>query len=125
MQDLRRLFFSQGTSYFPIWFSELDENQDYKGNHENQTKIPDEPVEFLSQGELASPNALSKRIDDNQKDLNKRIELIEKEQTAKDYLIKTAVGLGVLILFKFAFDWFSYDNGFSKGVELKKKEFNI
>ena len=113
---------SQGTSYFPIWFCELTENQDYKGNHENQTKIPDEPVEFLSQGDLASPNALSKRIDDNQKDLDKRITLIEKEQTAKDYLIKTAVGLGVLILLKFAFDWFSYDNGFKKGLELRKKE---
>lgn len=113
---------SQGTSYFPIWFSELTENQEYKGNHDNQTKIPDEPVEFLSQGDLASPNALSKRIDDNQKDLDKRIKLIEKEQTAKDYLVKTAVGLGVLILFKFAFDWFSYDNGFKKGLELRKKE---
>lgn len=116
------IILSQGTSYFPIWFSELTETQDYKGNHENQTKIPDEPVEFLSQGELASPNALSKRIDDNQKDLDKRIKLIEKEQTAKDYLVKTAVGLGVLILFKFAFDWFSYDNGFKKGFELRKKE---
>jgi len=72
-------------------------------------------------GELASPNALSKRIDDNQKELIAKIGLIEKDQTAKDYLIKTAVGLGIIILFKFAFDWFAYDNGFKKGVELKKQ----
>jgi dCTP deaminase len=55
---------SNGTPYFPIWFSELNESQQYKGNHEKQTKIPDEPVEALSQGELASPNVLSKRIED-------------------------------------------------------------
>jgi dCTP deaminase len=55
---------SNGTPYFPIWFAELNERQDYKGSHEKQTKIPDAPVQALSQGELASPNVLSKRIDD-------------------------------------------------------------
>ncbi len=54
---------SNGTSYFPIWFSELDEKQDYMGQHEKQMKIPDEPVEALSQGELTSSNVLSERID--------------------------------------------------------------
>lgn len=116
------IILSSGTPYFPIWFSELNEVQDYKGNHEKQKKIPDEPVEALSQGELASPNVLSKKIDDNQKELDRRIGLIEKEQTAKDYLVKTAVGLGIVILFKFAFDWFSYDNGLRKGMESKQKE---
>lgn len=113
---------SNDTPYFPIWFSEIDGLQEYKGSHDKQTKIPDEPVEFLSQGELASPNVLNKRIDDNKKELETRIGLIEKEQTAKDYLVKTAVGLGVVILFKFVFDWISYDNGFKKGIELKQKE---
>jgi len=55
---------SRGEAYFPIWFAELSEKQDYNGKHEKQTKIPDEPVESLSQGELASPNVLSKRIDE-------------------------------------------------------------
>ena len=72
---------------------------------------------------MASPNALSKRIDDNQKELDKRVGLVEKEQTAKDYLVKTAVGLGIVILFKFVLDWNAYDNGFKRGVELKQKEY--
>lgn len=55
---------SNGTPYFPIWFSELNEKQEYKGRHEKQASIPDEPVSALSQGELTSPNVLSKRIED-------------------------------------------------------------
>lgn len=55
---------SQGTQYFPIWFAELNESQNYEGSHEKQVKIPDAPVEALSQGELASPNVLSKRIEE-------------------------------------------------------------
>ncbi len=55
---------SSGTPYFPIWFAQLDEAQEYKGNHQKQTRIPDDPIEALSQGELASPNILSKKIDE-------------------------------------------------------------
>lgn len=54
---------SQGTPYFPIWFSELNETQEYNGTHGGQSEIPDEPVKALCQGELASPSELSKRID--------------------------------------------------------------
>ena len=55
---------SQGTPYFPMWFAELNESQEYNGTHGGQNGIPDEPVKALSQGELASPNVLSKRIDE-------------------------------------------------------------
>jgi dCTP deaminase len=55
---------SQGTSYFPIWFASLNETQEYHGSHNGQMDIPDDPVRALSQGELASPNVLSKRIDE-------------------------------------------------------------
>ncbi len=119
----------KGESCFLIWFAELELSKDEvtsydKGihDHKNQDTIPTKYIDALIAGELASPNALSKRIDDNQKELDSRIGLIEKEQTAKDYLVKTAVGLGVVILFKFAFDWFAYDNGFKKGKELKQIE---
>ena len=79
----------------------------------------------LLSGELASPNALSKKINDNHKDLDKRVSLIEKEQTAKDYFVKTAVGLGVIILLKFVFDWFAYDIGFKKGLDAKRQEYTV
>lgn len=58
------IILSNGSPYFPIWFAELNEHQVYQGNHNKQTRIPDEPVEALSQGELTSPNVLSKRIDE-------------------------------------------------------------
>ncbi|MET0464096.1 MAG: hypothetical protein ABW007_13120, partial [Chitinophagaceae bacterium] len=58
------IILSQGTSYFPIWFAELNESQEYVGSHNGQSIIPNEPVKALSQGDIASPNALSKRIDD-------------------------------------------------------------
>ncbi|MCA4896326.1 MAG: deoxycytidine triphosphate deaminase [Cytophagales bacterium] len=116
------IILSNGTPYFPIWFSELNETQEYKGNHDKQTSIPDEPVSALSQGELASPNALSKRIDDNQKESDKRIGLIEKEQKVNNYLATTAVGLGIVILVKFALDWAVFNTGINKGTELKQKE---
>jgi len=119
------IILSNGTPYFPLWLSELNELQEYEGNHLMQKHIPDEPVESLSQGELSSPNVLSKRIDDNQKALENKIGIIDKEQKAIDYLVKTAVGLGIIILFKFVLDWFSYDNGLQKGLELKQKEIII
>jgi dCTP deaminase len=54
----------RGTRYFPMWFAEMNEEQDYIGEHKNQDIIPIDPIKALSQGELASPNELSKRIDD-------------------------------------------------------------
>jgi dCTP deaminase len=53
---------SQGTSYFPIWFAELDESQSYDGHHRDQSEIPDAAIRALSQGDVASPNELSKQI---------------------------------------------------------------
>jgi len=69
------IILSKGTPYFPIWFANLTESQEYTGQHKNQSRIPDEPVEALSQGVLASPNALSKRID-KVDDLKRKIEWV-------------------------------------------------
>lgn len=113
---------SSGTAYFPIWFSELNEDQEYKGSHDNQIRIPDGPIEALIQGELASPNSLSKRIDENQKESDRKIGLLEKEGTAKDYLIKTALGILIVLFVKFCFDWLAYENGYKKASELKERE---
>lgn len=67
------IFLSQGTSYFPLWLSELGESQQYSGSHNCQNQIPDDPIAALSQGEIASPNELSKRINEN-KHLKTKIE---------------------------------------------------
>lgn len=116
----------RGEPCFLIWFAELSlikgETSEYNGKHKNQNSIPTKYIDALIAGELASPNTLSKRIDNNQEIINNRIALVEKEQTAKDYLVKTAVGLGIIILVKIFFDWLAYDNGFKKGMEFKQKE---
>ena len=54
----------RGKRYFPMWFSELNEEQEYVGEHDKQSIIPIESIRALSQGELASPNELSKRIEE-------------------------------------------------------------
>ncbi len=122
----------KGEPCFLIWFSDLELSKDEETSydkeshdHKGQSTIPGKYIDSLMAGELASPNVLSKRIDDNRTELEKRIGLIEKEQTAKDYLVKTAVGLGIIILMKFGLDWLSYDNGLKKGLELKQKEIRL
>ncbi len=69
------IILSNDTPYFPMWFADLDAPQDYKGTHDKQTKIPNEPVQMLSQGELTSPNVLSKRIDEV-KSLRSKFEML-------------------------------------------------
>jgi dCTP deaminase len=80
------IILSNGTSYFPIWFSELSETQEYEGKHNKQTKIPDTPVKALSQGELASPNALSKRIDE-----------VGHIRKTNEWILRTSLGLMIAI----------------------------
>ena len=113
---------SSGKNYFPIWFAELNESQVYKGNHEKQVRIPDEPVEALSQGDLASPNVLSQRIDENNSAIDKRISVLEKDQKANNYIAVTALGLLLVVLVKFIFEWAVYNTGLTKGIEIKTKE---
>ena len=113
---------SSGTAYFPIWFAALNESQDYKGRHEKQTRIPDEPVEALSQGDIASPAVLSKRIDDNLSVSNQRISVLERDQKANNYLSATAIGVVFAVLLKFLFDWVVLDTGLKKGMDIKGKE---
>ncbi len=102
---------SNGTPYFPIWFADLDDSQEYKGGHNKQTKIPDEPVESLSQGELASPNVLSKRIDE-----------VKSLKISNDWLLKTIIGLALAITLKLFWDWNQCAIGFKEGYDKKVNE---
>lgn len=102
---------SQGTSYFPMWFAELTETQEYSGNHAGQSEIPDEPVKALSQGRLASPNILSKRID--------------KLGLGKSYLqwlLITIIAILAGIALKLNWDFNSYKEGVEAGAKLKMEE---
>lgn len=113
---------SRGTKYFPIWFADIDREQSYDGNHKNQQRIPDDAVESLSHGELASPSALSTRIDKNQIETEKKFGLIEKDQKANNYLAATAFALIATIFLKFIFDWAVAGQNFDRGYQQKQKE---
>lgn len=117
-----KIILSNGTAYFPIWLADIDEPQDYTGSHDKQIRIPDEPVGALSQGELASPNVLSKKIDDNKAEIESRIVNLEKDNKANNYIAVTALGLIAAIIIKFVFDWNVLDKGFSKGIDIRSKE---
>ncbi len=121
-----------GEPCFLIWFSDLQlepgETDSYAAEnhgHNGQETIKSTYIDHLLQSEVASPNALKQKIDDNFHALNVRLATIEKEQTAKDYLIKTALGLGIIILVKFLFDWSSYDNGFKEGINKKTELYKL
>lgn len=105
------IILSNGTSYFPIWFSELNETQGYQGNHSKQTKIPDIPVKALSQGELASPNVLSKRIDE-----------IGHIRRTNEWILRTMLGLVIAIGAKLWWDNNKLNAAIEYGYNKKSNE---
>ncbi len=127
----------KGEPYFLIWFAELKltdkESETYNGEHKNQSSIPPAYIDALLAGELASPTALLNKINDNQSALEtkinateeshkSRINLVEKEQKGIDYLVKTVIGISIVILVKFVLDWTIFNTGINKGTELKQTE---
>ncbi|HEY5393362.1 MAG TPA: hypothetical protein VIJ57_14660 [Hanamia sp.] len=102
---------SNGAPYFPIWFAEIDQDQEYNGQHNGQTVIPDDPVESLSQGELASPSVLSKRIDET-KHLKTKIE----------WVILAIFGIGVALLIKVWTDTNRLKDAIQVGYQQKATE---
>ena len=55
----------RGEPCFLIWFADLNESEakKYDGEHKEQKNIPIKYIDALKAGEIASPNALSERID--------------------------------------------------------------
>lgn len=105
------IILSNGTPYFPIWFSELDEPQEYKGVHGNQVKIPDEPVEALSQGELASPSVLSKRIDE-----------VKNLKNTNEWILRIVLAIAIAIGMKLWWDNTKINNAVDFGYKKKTEE---
>lgn len=68
---------SRGQAAFPIWFADMDDgnSDDYNGIHKDQRHITADEVNML-RGEIASPNALKKEIEQIKHDYeNKFIKL--------------------------------------------------
>lgn len=102
---------SQGTPYFPVWFAELNETQEYKGTHGGQSEIPDDPIKALSQGELASPNVLSERIDK-----------LDLRKNYTQWLLITLIGILAGITLKLNWDSNKYKEGVESGYKMKVEE---
>lgn len=119
------ILLTKGKPYFPIWFAELDGNQDYKGEHEQQKHIPTGAIESLSQGELASPNVLNKKIDDLKAGLSEKMTGIERDQKAINYLAATALVVFVGLAIKLFFDPSNYESTLRRGIEIKGSEIRI
>jgi dCTP deaminase len=96
---------------FPLWIASLNEESSYKGEHENQKSIPAKYLEALKAGELASPSALSKRIDE-----------VKSLKVSNDWFLKTIIGLAIAISLKLFWDWNEYNIGFKRGYDKKENE---
>jgi dCTP deaminase len=120
-----QIILSRGSKYFPIWFADLDSKQTYHGIHEHQQRIPDEPVEDLSQGEMTSPASLSIKIETNHDLVMKEINLLERDQKAKNYLAAVALGLVLTLFVKLGFDWMFATSAVSREQNLRQNELVI
>lgn len=109
----------KGEPCFLIWFAHLDLNQGedltYNGAHQGQNSILPTYIDALAAGELASPNVLLEKINDNYKTL-------DGKATTWDYLIKAGIGIIFVLFVKFIVDWGMYSKGFTEGYQRKKYE---
>lgn len=106
-----KIVLSRGQKCFPIWFAELNESQIYDGEHKEQNRIPPKPIEALSQGELASPNVLSERIDK----LGLRKNYIQ-------WLMLTVIALLIGVCLTLNRNFSLYKMGVESGYEKRLKE---
>jgi dCTP deaminase len=105
----------KGEPYFLIWFSELklteSEDENYNGEHKNQDSIPLVYIDALKAGELASPSALSERIDK-----------LDLKKSYAQWLLITMIGILAGIGLKLFWDSNEYKSGVEAGYKLKTKE---
>ncbi|MEO8147947.1 MAG: deoxycytidine triphosphate deaminase [Bacteroidia bacterium] len=109
----------KGEPYFLIWFSELkladNETTTYNGEHKDQDSIPTKYIDALIAGELASPNVLLEKINDNYKTL-------DSKATTRDYIFRTGIGILIVIALKLFVEWGMYSKGYDDGFKKKAIE---
>jgi dCTP deaminase len=112
----------KGEPYFLIWFAELDlkkgEKDSYNGEHKNQNSIAPKYIDALTSGELASPNVLLEKINDNYK-------ILDSKATTREYIIKTGIAIVIVVAIKFVIDWFMYGTGVNHGYKIKSEQIVI
>ncbi len=113
----------KGEPCFLIWLAELSEKEKetYNGEHKNQDNIPLRYIDDLTKedSELASPNALLKKINENQTALENKINVVDERKKLNEYLFKTIIGLLIVIGIKLLWDAGQYYKGYKEGYEKK------
>jgi len=98
----------RGSQYFLIWFAELDvpnsDTDQYNGKHQGLDSIPLDYIDHLNLSELASPNVLLDKI-------NKNYEELSSSAKTRDYIVKTCLGIIIVIALKLLWDWGAYKEG--------------
>jgi len=116
----------KGEPCFLIWLAELSEKEKetYNGEHKNQDNIPLRYVDDLTQedSELASPNALLKKINENQTILENKISVVDERKKLNEYLFKTLIGLLIVLGVKLLWDAGQYYKGYKEGYDKKANE---
>ncbi len=103
----------RGEPCFLIWFSHLDKTEEkkYDGEHKSQNNIPIKYIDALKAGELASPNALSERIDK-----------VDLKKNYIQWLLITIIGILAAFLVKNIWDTDQYKKGIETGYNKKAEE---
>jgi dCTP deaminase len=105
--------------YFLIWFADLqladNETTTYDGEHKNQSSILLKYVDPLLMAELASPNVLLEKI-------NRNFDILDGKARTWDYILKTGMGIVIVVGLKLLLDWSVYEKGRSDGYERKQRE---
>lgn len=108
----------KGEPCFLIWFADLelieDELTSYeKGSHEHkhQDTIPSKYIDALIAGELASPNALSKRIDE-----------VKHLKNTNEWILRILLGIAIAIGIKLWWDNYDINKAIEYGYNKKAEE---
>lgn len=110
--------------YFLIWFANLEDkaqgNQLYNttnNHHQDQKSIPLDYIDALKRGEIASPNTLLQKINEN-KNLIEAVSKSKELKSEKTFWIWTVV-LGLLTTLNFTY-WnkqSEYQNGYNHAIK--------
>jgi dCTP deaminase len=109
----------KGKPYFMIWFSELKSHSEpYTGKHKNQYEISAEQISSLK-GELASPNALLKQIQDLEKKVDIKTEELKGKKEYNKWVLQAIAALLLGLCIKFYTDNNALKEGYQYGLNQK------
>jgi dCTP deaminase len=119
----------KGEPSFLIWFADLELTADEKTSydtesheHKNQDSIPVKYIDALLGGELASPSVLLNKINENKAALENRVNVLERDQKANNYLKVTIIGAIIALVVRFGFDFVALGIGYNKARDINQRE---